>query len=368
MQLEGLFEIPPTQVSELRWTGELPIESRPWHIGMIIGPSGAGKSTLAREMFADNLISGYAWSPDRSIVDDFPIEMGIKQITALLSQVGFSSPPSWLRSFRHLSNGEQFRVVLARAMAETSDLFVIDEFSSTVDRTVAQIGSAALAKAIRQSDRRMIAATVHYDVIEWLQPDWIYEPHINRFQWRELRQRPPIELEIVRCHRSAWRLFSRYHYLDTAIHNAANCFVALYNGQPAAFTAVLHFPHSVQSRWREHRTVCLPDFQGVGIGNAMSDYVASLFKATGKPYSSVTSNPAMIRHRAMSKLWNMREAPKLQPAIGKTTTIKSMTSASSRLTASFDYMGAARVDDAIQFGVINARTPTKTDSTEAVSR
>jgi hypothetical protein len=100
----------------------------------------------------------------------------------------------------------------------------------------------------------------------------------------------------------------------------------------------------------------------------MSDYVASLFKATGKPYSSVTSNPAMIRHRAMSTLWNMRETPKLQPAIGKTSSVKGMTSASSRLTASFDYMGAARVEDAIQFGVINARTPTKTDQIEAVSR
>jgi ABC-type arginine transport system ATPase subunit len=366
--MEGLFEIAPTQMSELRWAGELPIESRPWNIGLIAGPSGAGKSTLVRELFPDKLISGDDWSPDKSIVDDFPKEMGIKQITALLSQVGFSSPPSWLRPYRHLSNGEQFRVTLARAMAENSDLFVIDEFTSVVDRTVAQIGSAALAKAIRQSDRRMIAVSVHYDVLPWLQPDWTYEPHINRFQWRELRQRPPIELEIVRCHRSAWQLFSRYHYLDTKLHNAAHCFVALYNGQPVAFTAVLHFPHSVQSRWREHRTVCLPDFQGVGIGNAMSDYVASLFKATGKPYSSVTSNPAMIRHRAMSTLWNMRETPKLQPAIGKTSSVKGMTSASSRLTASFDYMGAARVEDAIQFGVINARTPTKTDQIEAVSR
>ena len=49
---------------------------------------------------------------------------------------------------------------------------------------------------------------------------------------------------------------------------------------PAAFTAVLAFPHARRPGWREHRTVCLPDFQGVGIGNAMSELVASLFVAT----------------------------------------------------------------------------------------
>jgi ABC-type ATPase involved in cell division len=355
MQLEGLFEVAPTQKSELRWTGELPIESRPWSIGMIVGPSGSGKSTLAREMFGDKLVRGYDWSSDKSIVDDFPATMGIKEITALLSQVGFSSPPSWLRPFRCLSNGEQFRVTLARAMAENSDLFCIDEFTSVVDRTVAQIGSAALAKAIRQSDRRMIAVGVHYDVVEWLQPDWIFQPHTNQFQWRELRCRPAIELEIVRCDKAAWKLFHRHHYLDTNLHNAALCFVALYNGQPVAFTATLHFPHPIQSRWREHRTVCLPDFQGVGIGNALSDYVASIMRAKGTPYSSVTSNPAMIRHRAKSKLWNMKAKPMLHAAIGKTSSIKgNQKTATNRYTASFDYVGAVRVEDAIKFGVIHA--------------
>jgi hypothetical protein len=354
MQLEGLFEIAPTQKSELRWTGELPTESRSWNIGMIVGPSGSGKSTLAREMFGQQLISGYDWSPDRSIVDDFPASLGIKQITALLSQVGFSSPPSWLRPFRCLSNGEQFRVTLARAMAENSDLFVIDEFTSVVDRTVAQIGSAALAKAIRSTDRKMIAVGVHYDVIEWLQPDWIYEPHTNQFSWRLLRRRPDINLEIVRCEPSAWNLFHRHHYLATDLHCSAKCFAALYDDEPVAFTAALHWPHPVQSRWREHRTVCLPDYQGVGIGNALSDYVASLFRATGKPYSSVTANPAMISHRAKSKSWNMRDKPKLHTGQSRTSTARGLAAktAVNRLTASFDFVGPARYDDAVKLGVI----------------
>jgi hypothetical protein len=60
--------------------------------------------------------------------------------------------------------------------------------------------------------------------------------------------------------------------------------------------------------------VCLPDFQGVGIGNAMSEFVAAIYKATGKPYTSTTSHPAMIHHRAKSPLWRMSRKPGLNAA------------------------------------------------------
>jgi hypothetical protein len=78
------------------------------------------------------------------------------------------------------SNGEQFRVTLARTLAEAPELAVVDEFTSVVDRTVAQIGSHALAKTIRASNRRFIAVSCHYDIEEWLQPDGKYDtdsPH-----------------------------------------------------------------------------------------------------------------------------------------------------------------------------------------------
>jgi hypothetical protein len=106
-------------------------------------------------------------------------------------------------------------------------------------------------------------------------------------------------------------LFHRHHYLSSTLHRGAKCFLALVDGQPAAFTAVLSFPHPSRAGWREHRTVCLPDFQGVGIGNGLSEFVAGLFKATGKPYYSTTSNPAMIQHRARSPLWRMARKPSM---------------------------------------------------------
>ena len=58
VQLEGLFDVPPAERSELTWQVHLPTEEQPWQIGLIVGPSGCGKTTLAREAFGDSLVPG----------------------------------------------------------------------------------------------------------------------------------------------------------------------------------------------------------------------------------------------------------------------------------------------------------------------
>lgn len=364
MQLEGLFDVPPSERSELAWQADLPFDApgREWNVGLIVGRSGCGKSTIARALFgpegtcsAGALVEGYKWPGDKSILDAFPKGMSIKDITGLLSSVGFSSPPSWVRPFRVLSNGEQFRVTIARALAEQPELAVIDEFTSVVDRTVARIGSAAIAKTVRRRKQQFVGVTCHYDVIDWLAPDWIYEPETNAFQWRpagpagEPFRRPPIDLEIVRVHPACWRLFRPHHYLSRELHRASRCFVASVEGDPAAFTAALHSPSQQGGFWREHRTVCLPDFQGVGIGNALSDFVASLF-ACRKTYRSTTSHPAMIHYRHRSPHWQMTRGPSHVPKPGPNGR-QHRNSSVRRITASFRYVGPKRPDDARRFGI-----------------
>lgn len=360
LQLEGLFDVPPAERSALTWDVDLPVEADDWRIGLIVGASGSGKSTLAREAFPEAMIDGYEWPADRAVVDGFPSELGIKDVTAALSSVGFSSPPAWLRPFRCLSNGEQFRTTLARALCDPRPLVVVDEFTSVVDRTVAQVGSAAVAKAVRRTPgKKFVAVTCHDDVEAWLCPDWVVRMPTGEFARRSLR-RPPITLEVCRVGREAWDAFKHHHYLDTSLAVVAKCFVAFWDGRPVAFASCLHHVGR-HSFWREHRTVCLPDFQGVGIGNALSEFVAGVMKATGKRYGSTTSNPAMIRHRMRSPLWRCLRAPSLTAReVGRRTSKSKQlgqrrlfkTRAFNRLTAGFEYLGPPRVEDARKLGVI----------------
>ncbi len=340
MLCEGIFDIPPTERSEQRWQVELPIEDRPWNIGLVVGPSGCGKSTIARKLFPTQLDTRFAWPAERSLLDAFPEDMSVKDIIALLSSVGFSSPPSWMRPFGVLSNGEQFRVGLARVLAEAPDLAVVDEFTSVVDRTVAQIGSAALAKTVRRRGQKFVAVTCHEDVEAWLQPDWVYRPAEQRFAWRSLQRRPPIELTIQRVDHSAWRLFKHHHYMSGDLNRSAVCFIAFWKGVPVAFTAWLPFVGRLagkQKGKRGHRSVCLPDYQGAGIGSALLDYVGSLWTGLGYRCFGVTSSPAIIQHRIRTGLWKMtREA---SPTARDNRESFQDSRATTRMTTSFEYVG-----------------------------
>lgn len=164
-QVAGMFDLPAEDRSRSSFSVSIPSIEEAWTIGVIVGPSGSGKTTIAKRAFGDRLVERWDWPEDRSVLDGFPAGMGIGEITRLLGSVGFSSPPAWLRPFRVLSNGEQFRVNLARTLAEMPDLAVVDEFTSVVDRTVARIGSAAVSRAVRRSGRRLVAVSCHYDIL-----------------------------------------------------------------------------------------------------------------------------------------------------------------------------------------------------------
>jgi GNAT superfamily N-acetyltransferase len=254
------------------------------------------------------------------------------------------------------SNGEQFRVTLARALAEDRDLFVIDEFTSVVDRTVAQIGSYAVAKAVRRSGKKMVALSCHYDVIDWLQPDWIYEPAGNLFTWRSLHRRPAIPITIQRVDRSAWDIFKKHHYLSTNIHPGTHCYIAFWNGNPVAFLGMVHFPHPIRCAWRGSRMIVLPDYQGAGFGGFLFDYIAGVYKATGKAVTGLSSSPQMIHYVERSKLWKVtRKASIMAENVKRPRSIpvgKFGDNRNRRKTVSYEYIGPQNYHDAVSFGVV----------------
>lgn len=171
------FDIDTEHIDE-HFKGEIdPPEG--WQIGLIVGGSGTGKTTIAKEVFKDAYFCGYEYTSD-AVIDDMP-KASVKDIEKAFTAVGFSSPPSWLKPYHVLSNGEKMRVDLARSILDDNKLIVFDEFTSVVNRECAKTTACAISKAIRKSNKQFIAVSCHDDIIDWLQPDWIYDTDQKRF-------------------------------------------------------------------------------------------------------------------------------------------------------------------------------------------
>jgi GNAT superfamily N-acetyltransferase len=336
MQVSGLFDVPNmTEVREA-WDLDFTLPAT-WNIGVLVGPSGSGKSTICHDVFGDYLPRPFAWPDDRSVLDAFPEGMGIKAIVEMLSSVGFSSPPSWLKPYAVLSNGEQFRVTLARHLAEMGALCVLDEYSSVIDRQVAQVCSLAFAKAVRRMGKRVILATCHYDVLPWLEPDWVYEPHLGHLDTGRSLRRPPLELSISSVGREAWHIFKKHHYLSADLSTAAHCFCAYLQGVPVAFNAWLHQPHAQRIPMkRSSRMVVLPDYQGIGIGQRFLDTMASVVRGAGFRAVTTTAHPARRWALGRSPLWTRTSAAGLREKRHSR-----LPNAFGRFTESFEYYGPA---------------------------
>ena len=292
----GTYDL-QSNVCEERFTGEITPPCN-WQIGLIVGASGTGKTTIAKELYPNAYIERFEYTHE-SILDDFPKERSMQEITQALTSVGLASVPSWLKPYNVLSNGEKMRCDLARAILSDEQLFVFDEFTSVVDRNVAKIGSFAMQKAIRKTNKRFIAVTCHYDVEDWLLPDWVFDTNSMTFRSNEglKKNRPECKLDIYDTKEKEyyWRIFRKHHYLSHSHNNAARVFVATLNGDLCAFASVLYFCHpKVKDMWRVHRIVTLPDYQGIGVGSRLLNYIGNEYEKNKKRLSITTSSPAMI--------------------------------------------------------------------------
>ena len=290
----GKFDLESNQIKE-HFEGNIDIKDN-WQIGLIVGKSGSGKTTIAKQLFPDSYITNFQYSAE-TILDDMPKDCSVEDITKAFNSVGFSSPPSWLKSYSVLSNGEKMRVDLARAILDEQNLFVFDEFTSVVDRNVAQIGSFAMQKSIRKTNKKFIAVTCHYDVEDWLLPDWVFDTDSMTFRSNDgqKKNRPDIKFEIFKTtDKSIWKMFAKHHYLSHNHNNAAQVYLAYINNQLAGFISILHLPNRDKTIKKVHRLVILPDYQGLSIGVKLLNDIGKIYKKDGWRFTIVTSSPSLM--------------------------------------------------------------------------
>ena len=277
---------------------ELPTDG----IVLIVGTSGSGKSTILRSL---NNTHTPTISPCADVISNFSTaERGEE----LLLACGLRSIPAWFRAPNTLSNGEYHRFEMALFLDQ--GINIVDEFTSVVDRDTAK----SLALSIRKfydkqgSTNPLYIASCHRDIVEWLDPDYVYDTDLcvleNRRSPFRLGTRPQLALTIKSSSVDYWRYFSKYHYLDTEISKSAHYYVLLLGDKPIGFHAAIHSTNrDIHSYWRGHRTVILPEFQGMGIGTAFSDTVAKIYVDRGLRYFSKTAHPSFGEHREKSDLW-----------------------------------------------------------------
>lgn len=254
---------------------DLPI-SQPWKIGVVVGPSGSGKSSVGARFFEGVPIHDLraGWPDSAPIIDAIAPGEGFDAATAALSAVGLGDVPAWLRPFRVLSNGEQFRAGLARIICAAPKQVVVDEFTSVVDRQIAKIGAHAFAKAWRRAEGQAVLLSCHYDVLEWIEPDWVLDTATGQFTERGLWRRPRFDLMVHQTDWRFWPMFEPHHYLKLGRMIAATCFVGVVAGEPVCHVAVS--PKFQTGHMRACRLVVMPEWQGAGVGTRFLDAVCEM--------------------------------------------------------------------------------------------
>lgn len=309
-RVKSLFNVDTGANFEL--DAELPIDDMDWQLGVIVGPSGSGKSSIGKKLWKGSALYEPEWPQRKPIIDAITPDGDFNSVTAALASVGLGSVPTWLRPYRVLSNGEQFRADLARVVCEQPEQVVIDEFSSVVDRQIAQIGAGAFQKAWRRTGGQAVLLTCHYDVLEWLEPDWVFDTATGEFTGRGLWRRPRFELEIYQTNWQFWPAFEPHHYLKMPHMIASTNYVGVVNGELVAHIAFSTRPGLVEAR--ACRLVVMPEWQGAGVGLKFLNAICEMWNQGENRYGLElptlfhTSHPGLAHVLRHHRCWTQVSA------------------------------------------------------------
>lgn len=142
----------------------------------ITGQSGSGKSTVLRELSEKMKESGLSVADvDTVVLEDIPLadQMGkdLNEALTTLSIAGLNDAYLFIRKPKELSDGQRYRLRLAKLIESKAQVWVADEFLAVLDRDTAKVIAFNLQKIARKFGATVIVATTHSDMVDDLAPN-----------------------------------------------------------------------------------------------------------------------------------------------------------------------------------------------------
>jgi ABC-type dipeptide/oligopeptide/nickel transport system ATPase subunit len=300
-----------------------------YNIGVILGSSGSGKTTLAKKIFGDGFEASVL-DMSKAIIDQFPESMAYDDCVSALTGMGLTSIPCWIRPAFTLSNGQRARAeaALRLAMAPVGQAVVIDEWTSVVDRSTAKVMSHRIQKEARRSGKKVILLSCHYDVIDWINPDFIVDCNTQSYENRKAigeveahKRQDTLRLELRACRKESWSLFSKYHYLSANLAPDTKFTFGLFLGrEQVAFCAFTRYAFKNMKMLHSNRVVVHPDYVGLGLGIKMVDECSEYLSSLGFTVRAKFTSRAMLKARLKNPRWKLikkdQVTSKTQNAVG----------------------------------------------------
>jgi len=147
----------------------LPIQ--PGDVVAFTGASGSGKSSLMRATAAqlDGVLNADDLQlPDHILVD--ALNQPVEDTLPILAACGLGEAQLLLRTPSELSDGQRYRFRLALAISHKPQWILADEFTATLDRTLAKAVAFNIRRLSERTGIGFLLATTHEDILDDLAP------------------------------------------------------------------------------------------------------------------------------------------------------------------------------------------------------
>lgn len=283
----------------------------PFKIGLIIGSSGSGKTTLAKNIFGENCFDEIL-DLTKPVIEQFPSDWSYDDCSKALNSIGLNSVPCWIKPAYTLSNGQKARAEAALQMAQEKEIIVLDEWTSVVDRNVAKVMSHCIQKYARKNQKKIILLSCHYDVVDWINPDWIIDCNKQEYIDRRsmvgtFKRTDQLRLDIRRATKRSWSYFSKYHYLSDKLPGGKIFVFGLYDGvNQIGFQCFAAYIVGDQLTYFVNRTVIHPDYAGFGLGILLLNETSKKMVESGFRVKAKFSSIPIFKSMMRSELWKFK--------------------------------------------------------------